>query len=270
MSEALFARFHPGHIDLSPGFHPTWAGSLIRNEFDGNCYSGQPSLEPSRDEEWFEWHSLLTAVSEARGRFVMAEIGAGYGRWAVAGAVAAQRVGAPSSLVCVEAEPGHFAMLGQHMRDNGIDPAQHRLIEGAATWRDAPVYFTVGKPREWWGQLIVSSTDEKWDGDEVRTVPGISLATALRDIPYVDLIDMDIQGAEADVVESSLPLLRERVRRLHIGTHGPEIEARLRVALRSIDFRPAWDFPWGRTVETPIGRVAFQDGVQTWVNPSFP
>ena len=33
--------------------------------------------------EYFEWLDLLHAVQDARDRFVMVELGAGYGRWAV-------------------------------------------------------------------------------------------------------------------------------------------------------------------------------------------
>jgi FkbM family methyltransferase len=246
-------------------------GSLVRNAFDGCPSGGQPPPTPAIDEEWFEWHSLASAVTEARGRFVMAEIGAGYGRWAVAGGIAARRIGKQAELICVEAEPAHVAMLRQHFVDNDFDPADHRIIEAAASDRDGPVYFTVGRAVEWWGQAILPSSDYgcgDMTGIEVRSVPGVSLATALEGVGPVDLIDMDIQGAEADVISSSLPLLRERVRRIHIGTHSAEVEARIRVAMRSIDFRAVWDFPCGREVDTPIGRVSFQDGVQAWVRPA--
>jgi FkbM family methyltransferase len=262
--EALFACFHPGHVNVPPGFHLTWAGSLIRDEFDGICHAGQSPLEPSRDEEWFEWHTLLTAVSEALGVFRMAKLGAGYGRWAVAGGIAARRIGLQSDLICVEAEPTHAVMLRQHLPDNDLAGT---VIEAAVCARDGEAEFTVGRPAEWWGQYLVALGPAVERGTEVSRVRTVSLATVLESRHNLDLLDMDIQGAEADVIESSLPLLRQKVRRLHIGTHSPEVEARIRVAMRSIDFRPVWDFPPARTVETPIGRLAFEDGVQVWVRP---
>lgn len=256
---------------MPPGFHVTWVGSLIRAAFDGGTEGGGVPLEPLVNEEWFEWHSLVSSIDAAQDRFVCVELGAGYGRWAVSGAVAARRLGLPFYLVCVEAEPSHFAMLRQHFLDNDIDPEQHRLIQAAVSQEDGPVWFTVGQPVDWWGQSILPAQNYGY-GDisdvEVQSVSGISLTTALDGIDRVDLIDMDIQGAEADVVESSLALIRDRVKRLHIGTHNPEVEARLRAALTG-DFEPVWDFPSGQTVDTPVGHVEFQDGVQAWINKRF-
>ena len=85
----------------------------------------------------------------------------------------------------------------------------------------------------------------------------------------VDLIDMDIQGAEAEVVESSLDLLDRRVKRVHIGTHGDEIEARLRAAFARMEWRCLYDFPHGSDTATPFGVVSFGDGVQSWINPRY-
>jgi FkbM family methyltransferase len=222
---------------------------------------------PLASDEWFEWHSLLSAVTEARGSFTMVELGAGFGRWAVAGGIAARKIGLPAHFVCVEAEPTHFAMISEHMRDNGVDPGEHRLICAAVTAVDGPVYFTVGRARDWWGQATLPSADYGYgalEGVNVQTVPGISLATALHNIPRVDLIDMDVQGAEADVIEAALPLLRDRVHRLHIGTHSAEVEERIWKMLPDAGFRPVWDFPCGTETLTPIGSIVFGDGVQAW------
>jgi FkbM family methyltransferase len=222
-------------------------------------------LEPPPHEDWFEWHSLLSAISDARDQFVMAELGAGHGRWAVGAGVLARRFGLPFSLICVEAEPTHFAMLLEHMRDNEIEPSEHRLIQAAVTDKDGDVFFAVGHPQEWWGQCILGPGDLNSDLYDVARVASVCLGTVLDGFDRVDLIDMDIQGAEADVIESSLSLIRRSARYLHIGTHSQEVEERIRAAMRSIDFRLVWDFPCAQTVETPIGRVEFQDGVQAWV-----
>jgi hypothetical protein len=45
---------------------------------------------PAINEEIFEWRMLLSAVLAAKGSFAMVEAGAGYGRWLVAGALAAK------------------------------------------------------------------------------------------------------------------------------------------------------------------------------------
>jgi len=43
----------------------------------------------------------------------------------------------------------------------------------------------------------------------------------------VDLVDMDVQGAEADVVRGSRQSLIDKIKRVHIGTHTATGEAEL-------------------------------------------
>ena len=88
--------------------------------------------------------------------------------------------------------------------------------------------------------------------------------------PYVDLVDMDLQGAEADVVDECLDLLNTRVRRLHIGTHSPEIEQRLRKTLDGAGWILIRDLPMHTETGTRWGPVHCIDGVQSWFNPAFP
>jgi hypothetical protein len=103
-------------------------------------------------------------------------------------------------------------------------------------------------------------------GVTVQSVPAVTLADILETVAFVDLIDIDIQGAEADVIEAGLPALTAKVRRLHIGTHKTDIEERIRVALAAAGWRRVWDFPCNSRTRTPYGHVTFQDGVQAWFN----
>jgi hypothetical protein len=56
-------------------------------------------------------------------------------------------------------------------------------------------------------------------------VPSKRLTTSLEDYPLVNLLDMDVQGAETGIVDSSINVMNKRVRRVHIGAHSPEIDA---------------------------------------------
>jgi hypothetical protein len=100
----------------------------------------------------------------------------------------------------------------------------------------------------------------------VETVAAVTLADLLAEVDQVDLIDMDLQGAEFDVVSSAIDQLDAQVRRLHIGTHGVDIESNLRELLNSRGWEPRADYGCGQTCETDFGTVAFDDGVQSWVN----
>jgi hypothetical protein len=72
-------------------------------------------------------------------------------------------------------------------------------------------------------------------------VPSVTLASLLQDLGPVDLIDMDIEGQELPVIRSTIQALDKQVKRLHIGTHGKEIEDELRRLL----FAHEWSC-WGR------------------------
>ena len=244
---------------------------------------------PVFDEEYFEWVDVIDSVREARDRFVMIELGAGYGRWSVRAAAALRLLNPlPFRLVAVEAEPQHFRWLREHFRDNGIDPTKHDLIEAAVNASGEPVKFYVGNPSGWYGQAIAADsaphrlrrllrrarTALGWRGrpvpdqhGETLVVPGIALDALLRRLPRVDLVDLDVQGAELDVLTAAAPRLTRQVRRVHIGTHGPGIERGLRELFRAHGWRPVNDYPCLTRSSTPYGEIEFGDGVQTWINP---
>ena len=276
----IFSKFPrwSGTIPASCGAN--WVGTFTNPEYRGQPRSGleagvvQPRLPPL-DEEYFEWIDLLEAAAEARDGFTMVELGAGWGRWMVDGWSALRRINKtdfPINLIGVEADPQHFAWMRKHFRNNGLDPDRHRLIEAAVMADDGTTHFQSGAA-DWYGQQAFKTDDDpNWfpaDHPDVslRPVRAVSLSTVLDGIAFVDLVDMDIQGSEAEVVLASIDLLQTRVRRVHIGTHGEAIEESLRQAFRSMGWTCRWDFSLHGRRETPYGMVLFDDGVQGWINP---
>lgn len=264
---------------VGPGMTANWLGTVTRSLYDnGNSAPSGRILAPyipSLGEEYFEWIDLLESVLHAGSTFTMVELGAGWGRWLVDAWSVLKQIGKTDKrvlLVGVEAEPTHFEWMKQHFADNGLDPQRHRLIQAAAAAYDGQTDFIIGHANAWYGQAIANGTPDQfdsWPEASVKRVSAVSLTTVLKDIPTVDLIDMDIQGAEAEVVESSLDIFDRRVKRAHIGTHGADVEARLRAAFTQIGWRCVYDFPQGRDSETPFGVVSFGDGVQSWINPRY-
>jgi FkbM family methyltransferase len=220
--------------------------------------------------EYYEWVDLVHAVMAAQERFVMVELGAGYGRWAVRAARLVEALNPmPCTLVAVEAEPTHFQWLLEHFRDNDLDPDRHHLVcAPVARSRDA-VNFLVGQAATCYGQAIVAAPVPREDGLVPQSMPAVTLADILDPHERVDLIDLDIQGAELDVLGAAIDLLDERVKRLQIGTHGLEIEAGLRRLFQDHGWGIEQDFACGSKVYVPkLGRdLDVGDGVQTWVNP---
>lgn len=279
----VFHSFTPWSGQVEPGFGVNFLGVRTRQVYF-QIHWGKPTpggyrqtTYSSFDEEYFEWIDLLSAVVAATDRFTMIELGAGWGRWLVNSAIALKRLGRtiPCQLVGVEAEPQHFQWMQVHFRDNGLDPKEHRLIEAAAHSDDGQVSFVVGNADRWYGQSIVAddaSVPYDPDADPSRaisksTVKAVSLATLL--VPYdrVDLVDLDVQGAELAVLEAAASQLDRKVRRVHIGTHAPDIEAGLRQLFGQMGWDSQADYACGSESDTPWGRISFQDGVQSWVNP---
>jgi FkbM family methyltransferase len=248
---------------------------------------------PDFDNEYFEWVDLIESVEEAGESFIMMELGAGFGRWSVRGALATRRKpGCRFTCIAVEAEPRHFQWMLDHFRDNGVEPHEHDLIWAAVDTRSGFTPFEVGKADGWYGQQLIPIKKMSTPLPPARTrrrlkarsylgrppvmsaeervlawVPCVTLTELLQPYPRVDLLDLDIQGAEVAVLRSAMESLQRRVRRVHVGTHSAQIEEDLRQLFGEQGWEKLNDYPCQSRVSTPYGEIAFGDGVQTWLNP---
>jgi FkbM family methyltransferase len=291
----VFEPYAPWTGEVEAGWDVNFLGVRTRVAFFSlmeqlGDYSAPRSIEAERpvpNEEYFEWIALLEAVGEAEGSFVMVELGAGWGRWIVNGVAALRlRHPLPYHVVGVEAEPTHFRWMQQHLEDNGVEPGCATLIEAAVADEDGSVWFTVGSPADWYGQAIVGPPSQgertrirrtldalfgrrrsQPDMPTVQRVRAVSLVSVLKNIARADLLDLDIQGSEAAVLESAADALAAKVKRTCVGTHGPENEKRLRELFGGLGWRCAYDYPSNGISDTPWGRIMFEDGVQVWANP---
>jgi FkbM family methyltransferase len=259
---------------VPPDFIVNFLGVLTRAEYYKDYlttsvrYPADRIVEteyPPFDEEYFEWIDLLEAVVLAKNHFTMIELGAGFGRWTVNAAVALRQLASlPHTFVAVEAEPTHFQWTIKHLADNFVDPAGVRLIQAAVTSSDGKVGFhlgdsPLGKPADWYGQHIGGP----------HSVDAVSLSTLLRALDTVDLIDIDVQGAELQVLEAAALDVDKSVKRIHVGTHGADIEAGLHSLFGRLGWKCLRSFSCGATVDTEYGAITFADGVQTWLNPTY-
>jgi FkbM family methyltransferase len=288
----IFGHFDCWEGEVLAGFSTDFLGMMTQRRFAGwpDTPGHVRTTYPPFNEEYFEWVDLLESVLEAREQFTMIELGAGFGRWLARGAIAAQyRGGLPYRLVGVEAEPDHFRWMKVHFEDNRVDLTRCTMIEAAVAGKDGSVGFTVGSADTWYGQAVVNypsliESFSTWVRKAVRlqtranTIPphrvrkvrAVSLASLLGPLEKVDLIDLDVQGAELEVLTAAPVPLREKVKRVHVGTHSGPIENCLRTFFRQLGWDNRNDYSCGQEQLTPYGRIAFQDGVQTWVNPRIP
>lgn len=285
---------HPAFVAFETAQKPDedtvvdWLGARWRkawfNADDPNARD--TPADPRFDEEAFEWISLLEALAAARGRFVMLELGAGYGRWGVRGALAARRLGLQPFVRFVEAEPQHLAWAREAATLNGLGAAETDFVDRAVYYGEAKVPFTISslqlRARNWYGQAVwweqLTPSSKSYHGYQVHDaesgceeilVATTTLEELTSDLEIVDYIDMDLQTAELGVVKNSLETLTSKVKRVHIATHSREIEVEIRLLFLDAGWTQRWDYACLRHNVTPFGALQFGDGVQSWINPRF-
>lgn len=264
-------------------YNLNFVGQRINRTFKGAVIPRQARPMPFHDrqvnfgvapDETFEWLAILEAILDADETFTMVELGAGFGRWLVTAGCALRRKKPTIKpyLIGVEAEPTHFQFMKQHFAENGINPNDHKLIEAAVNGTGEPVPFSIGHSTGWYGQSITSEGTMIHDYPESRTitVPGVRLDELISPYSRVDLVDMDIQGAELEVVTSSIDAMSRKVKRAVVATHSLEIHSAVGQSFESAGWEPIAVHGWrGDNEETEFGPITFQDGVQYWRNPHF-
>ena len=175
----VFSRFRQYSGEIPPGYHVDFLGTQISHKF----IAGQPGVAscpprrtiqdcpyPEPDEEYFEWIDLLESVVAAKGSYTMIELGAGYGRWALRAAFAAQHYNPKlrCHVIAVEAEPTVYGWLKEHFAHNGLKPRWHTLLHAAVTGQPGKVQFYIGGPARgpfdlppdaWYGQSLTKDYD---------------------------------------------------------------------------------------------------------------
>ena len=183
------------------------------------------------------------------------------------GASMARRRGLPVRLIAVEGSAEHVDFLNTHMRNNEIDPADHKIVHGVVGTIDGTVKFQKLSGVEY-GATIRSEDSHGDDADKFDEVQSYSLATLLRDERVIDIIHCDIQGHEFEVLNAGMLALNAQVRRIVIGTHSRTIEEQLHKLFSVNGWRLIEDiactFQFGTNEP-----VLLQDGAQFWTNPKL-
>ncbi len=279
-----FRTIFPVHPDLIGGKH---------------VQTRLPTIEDG--EGWFEAVTWFDAARAARQRFVMVTLGACYGGQAVGCYRALQLVNPlPSKFVAVEGDPENLDWMRTHMRDNGMDPDAHWLVQAAVSDRPDPVLYPVGLPglgvqncystnmdaarREYADEIVANGQAESairsiftsnstgifrnqvsgqdFPG-EIKLVSAVTLKHILDPFEVVDLVESDIQQSEIVVFPPFIDLLKRKVRRIHIGTHGAAVHETLRRLFEKNDWEIVFDFSPNETHETALGSFSTNDGVLT-------
>jgi hypothetical protein len=260
-------------------------------------------------EPWFEAANWVIAAREAKDRFVMMTLGANYGAQAVCSYRILQQLNPmPCELVAVEPVPENFERTMRHFRDNGIDPEHHWLVPHALGSDISPILFPIGAPGSGAQNAIATNNEgarqdyvelfSEGDGDtaraalrnlllhnttgltrfvgngeefrtEIKLVSAITLRELLSPFERVDYIEADMQQSEIVVFPPFIDLLRRKVRRIHIGTHGKDVHWSLHELFERNGWRMVFSFEPNTRHETALGVFETNDGVLTVVNPDL-
>jgi hypothetical protein len=243
----------------------------------------------------------VEAARAARDRFVMITLGACYGGQAVGSYRTLQMLNPmPSKFVAVEGDPENIAWTAIHMRDNGMDPEAHWLLQAAVNDSNNPVLFPVGWPgmgiqncvatnelhsREIYANelisaggaekalrnlLIKNTTGIQKDllpGEnylaEIKVVSAVTLQDILSPFDFVDYLECDIQQSEIVVFPPFMDLVKRKVRRLHIGTHGMDVHTTLLELFKKDDWEIVFNYEPNSKFTSPMGDFSINDGVLT-------
>ncbi len=283
MGACIAHEFERDLLESNPGFDKATAKGLKASGRSA-IYDDDPTFPYKNSEDYFEWVDLLTAIDRADTQFKMIEIGAGYGRWLANAAAAVKRHKTKrlrAKLIGLESDQARFAMMMRNCENNGILPSDVELIRAACTPDGNTAFMHVGEAygnNAWYeanvaAQFAAKKVDRLQIEDRfgrrftVDTMPAIRLASLLQE--PVDFIDMDIQGAELDVIAPCMEVLDASVKIIHIGTHSLAIDSRIAQLFHLHGWRPRRMFSCGAVNQTPYGAFQFIDGIQSWENPRF-
>jgi len=250
-------------MNLPVGAAEIWTDPKFLREFGDDL----SLVTPTHPEEIKECAWIRNVIIDHPDTsFTFVELGAGFGRWSMYAIAVAQECRPDITVfpIMVEAEPTHYRWLREHMRNNGV--TEYRVFNNLVSSSRTYYLFQTGKPGGWYGQSIMhrptvrSLVNEVVNGRVPRFVRSITLTDVLRGVERADLIDLDIQGEELAVLSSTPVETLNRIRRLYIGTHSPEIEDGLRELFAGLGWTCEFELP-----QDPPHDII--DGIQVWRNP---
>jgi FkbM family methyltransferase len=268
---------------------------------EGGRYTRADRPTVNQADPFFEAAAWLEAACDARGTYTMITLGACYGGQAIGAYRALQRVNPmPAKLVAVEADAENFTWLQKNFRDNGLDPDQHWLLNCAVSDSNNPVLFPMGSglsgandctatnhrdARLGYARQIIEDPNlaERVsslivDGDtgvvtnlvpgwdlpaRIKFVSAVTVGDVLSPFDRVDLLDADIQGSERTAFPPAMDLIKARVKRVQIGTHGGDMHEELLQALAVRRFEIIFNYEPTTQYETPWGSFRTSDGIIT-------
>ena len=229
--------------------------------------------------EGIEYAAILNAFSRRRvkPRFVVVEIGSGWGPWIGLAGVLAKNEGLKDvTLIGAEASPERFRQMVKHLTVNGLISSSGfdvRCIDKAVWVFDGEINFPVSSV-DGMGEAATENTAERdYRGHAKRfiKVPCALISSMCDGVGLIDFVHIDIQGAESKIIVNEIQWLTENVRSIMIATHSRVIEGALIKVLSEAGWILKREKPCRFNLESPAKAYegkTYADGSQYWINPS--
>ncbi len=214
-----------------------------------------------------EFGAVLRAIELASSRFVVCELGCGWGCWLNIAGVVAKNSGKTVHVIGVEGDEGHIDFARQTLETNGFPEADITLVRGIAASTDGMAYFPkqLQSGVSWGLAPIFDGLPDKAAAENYDNIPMISLENLFADIEQVDLLHIDIQGGEATLIPQSIDILTKKVKYIVVGTHSREIDGLIAGVLERAGWALEMEKP--TLIELSGGKPIVRiDGVQGWRN----
>ena len=193
--------------------------------FDARVRAGGSTFHCARmsDDLFHVFPSAQLGVRKALGRYlrpgdVFVDAGANIGVFTTFGA---RQVGPEGRVIAFEMMPGTAARLRDHLEVNGI--TNTKVIEGALSHRAGETVEAV-QPAGSFGQASIARAPGERDATTRLSVQTITLDECLNDVAQIDVMKLDIEGAEPAALRGATACLA-RTRYLVFEDWGVESEA---------------------------------------------
>ncbi len=281
---------HAGHagVPVAPGYFVDYFGVRVPiscfphiRHLDGQCTDQPPYPDDRMRAGFIEYLALVDSIDAAEESYAMAEVGASYAPFtAIAGRLVLRKGLGPVVPCPAEAAANGRQSIQTHLAANALDDPRVtvHILEAAVVDAAKTVYFPDVDCTQDNGaaaQYDRSEKDIRGAVIPMRAVRGIPLMEVLAKFPAgkpIDLMHIDIQGAEKTAFSTAMHALNARVKRLFVATHSREIEGIVMNLFHSHGWvlvaEEPCDFKYCRELELLEG-MTFKDGCQYWVNPTL-
>lgn len=220
-----------------------------------------------------EWAAALKTVEMARETYRILELGCGWGCWITNMGVAARARGLEVELIGIDGDQHHLDMARATLELNGFSDKSFRLVHGIASHEPGQAVFPRSAPGDAnYGRSAepLSEADRPADAgvQPERQILDCYTIEQLSGAALLDLLHVDIQGAECSFLVGSFSHVRRHVRRVLVGTHSRIIEGDL---MRHF-LAEGWRLEMERPAIAPLQKgvpITLIDGVQLWANPDL-